>query len=80
MWTRLAPCMKGHPFKGSVLPFVMSEDLARIAKSVGAEELNMYDPLLPLAETADYCADGIHPESGACKVIADETAKRILKK
>lgn len=80
MWTRLAPCMKGHPFKGSVLPFVMSEDLARIAKSVGAEELNMYDPLLPLAETADYCADGIHPESGACKVIADETAKKILKK
>lgn len=79
VWTRLAPCMKGHPFKGSVLPFVMSEDLERLAKSMGMEGLDMYAPLLPLAETADYCDDGIHPESGACKVIAAETAKALAK-
>lgn len=77
LWTRLAPCVKPHPLSGSALPFVMSEDLERVAKAVGAEGIDMYAPLLPLAETAHYCADGIHPEGGACKVIASETARRV---
>ena len=53
------------------------EDLEKVAKAAGAEGMDMYAPLLPLSETADFCADGIHPEGGACKVIAAETAKRL---
>ena len=77
LWTRLAPCAKTHTLKGSPLPFAMSKDLESVARSVGGRGLDMYTPLLPLSETAHYCADGVHPEGGACKVIAAETAKCI---
>ncbi len=80
IWTRLGPCMKVHQLKGNALPFVMSEDLEKVAKAAGAESLDMYTPLLPLSETAHFCADGIHPEGGACKVIAAETAKALGRK
>jgi len=79
IWTRLGPCMKRHSLKGSVLPFVMERDLADVAARVGAETLDMYGPLFPYAETADFCADGIHPEGGACAVIARVTARKILR-
>lgn len=80
IWTRLGPCMKMHRLKGNALPFVMSEDLEKVAKAAGAEGMDMYTPLLPLSETADFCADGIHPEGGACRVIAAETAKALGRK
>lgn len=74
IWTRLGPCMKTHRCKGSVLPFVMERDLEQVACEIDAKGLDMYTPLLPLSETDDFCVDGIHPEGGACAVIARETA------
>ncbi|MCQ2388622.1 MAG: GDSL-type esterase/lipase family protein [Kiritimatiellae bacterium] len=80
MWTRLGPIGKSHPAKGSPNPFVMERDLRAVAEAVGAEQLDMYTPLLPYAETPDFAADGVHPEGGAQRVIAEITAKRILRK
>ena len=48
-----------------------------MAEAVGAEQLDMYTPLLPYAETPDFVADGVHPEGGAQRIIAEITAKCI---
>ena len=78
LWTRLGPCVKKHSLVGSPIPFAMESDLETVANDLGAERLDMYTPLRAIAETDDFCADGIHPEGGACTVIAHETAKAIL--
>lgn len=79
MWTRLGPLGKRHRAKGTPNAFVMERDLEAVASAVGAETLDMYTPLVPYAETAHFAADGVHPEGGACAVIARETARQILK-
>ena len=48
----------------------MERDLCAVAEAVGAEQLDMYTPLLPYAETPDFAADGVHPEGGAQRVNA----------
>lgn len=78
IWTKLGPTGKVHAFKGKPFAFVMEDDLEKVARDVGAETLDMYTPLVPLVETPHYCKDGIHPEGGAQKVIAEVTAARIL--
>ena len=77
LWTRLGPTGKNHPLKGKPNAFIIERDLRAVADAVGAETLDMYTPLLPYAETADFAADGIHPEGGAQRVIAEITAKCI---
>lgn len=79
LWRRLGPVGKCHNLKGKPDAFVMSEDLERVAVAVGAETLDLYGPLVPYAETSDFAADGIHPEGGAQRVIAEITARQILK-
>jgi len=78
MWTRLGPLGKNHRTKGSPNPFVMERDLEQVARDVGAETLDMYTPLLPYCETEHFAADGVHPEGGAQRVIAEKTARQIL--
>ena len=80
LWRRLGPVGKRHNLKGTPDAFVMSEDLERVAAAVGAETLDLYGPLLPYAETSDFAADGIHPEGGAQRVIAEITARQILRR
>jgi len=77
MWTRLGPLGKRHPSKGLPNPFVMEADLRAVAEAVGAETLDMYTPLVPYAETPDFADDGVHPEGGAQRVIAEITAQKI---
>ena len=77
VWTRLGPTGKKHRLKGLPDAFVMRRDLEAVARSVGAVELDMYAPLLPYAETEHFARDGIHPEGGAQRVIAEETARVI---
>ena len=78
MWTRLAPAGKSHRLYGRPDPFVMARDLDLIAMEVGAEPLDMYTPLVPYVGTPHYAKDGIHPEGGAQRVIAEVTAAAIL--
>jgi len=78
LWRRLAPLGKKHSGKGKPAPFVMERDLERVAQAVGAETMDMYTPLVPFAETPHYADDGVHPEGGAQRVIAEITARQIL--
>ena len=39
----------------------------------------MLTPLTPFVETPDFAPDGIHPEGGAQRVIAELTAARIVR-
>ena len=78
MWTRLAPAGRSHRLYGRPDPFVMARDLDLVAREVGAEPLDMYTPLVPYVETPHYARDGIHPEGGAQRVIAEITAAAIL--
>ena len=80
IWTKLGPTGKKHALKGKPFAFVMEHDLEQVARDVGAETLDMYTPLVPLVETSHFCPDGIHPEGGAQKVIAEITAAKILKR
>ena len=80
IWTKLGPTGKKHALKGKPCAFVMEHDLEQVARDVGAEMLDMYTPLVPLVETSHFCPDGIHPEGGAQKVIAEITASKILKR
>jgi len=76
IWTRLAPtrkCLHGRPNA-----FVLRRELEAVARTVGAEELDMFTPLVPYCETAHYAPDGVHPEGGAQRIIAETTACRIL--
>ncbi|MBR4654936.1 MAG: hypothetical protein IKO72_16385 [Kiritimatiellae bacterium] len=77
IWTKLGPTGKKHHFKGMPYAFVMEHDLEQVARDVGAETLDMYTPLVPFAETPHFSSDGIHPEAGAQKVIAEITAAKI---
>lgn len=77
IWTKLGPCGKGHRLEGLPNAKLMERDLERVAKDVGAETLNMFDPLLPYVETPHFAADGIHPEGLAQTVIAERTAAAI---
>ena len=79
IWTRLAPTGKSHRLKGKPDAFVIQRELEAVAQAVGAATLDMYTPLLPYAETEHYAKDGVHPEGGAQRVIAEETAKVILR-
>ena len=80
IWTKLGPTGKKHALKGKPFAFVMEHDLEQVARDVGAETLDMYTPLVPLVETSHFCQDGIHPEGGAQKVIAEITAAQILRR
>ena len=77
LWTRLGPTGKGHRLKGKPNASLMETDLAEVAERVGAETLDMLTPLTPFAETPDFAKDGIHPEGGAQRVIAERTLARI---
>ena len=77
IWTKLAPLGKKHVSKGKPDPFVLRHDLEAVAQAVGAVGLDMYTPLVPYAETEHYAADGVHPEGGAQRVIAEVTARAI---
>lgn len=78
VWTRLGPTGKGHGLKGKANASLMEEDLKAVADDVGATALDMLTPLQPLIETAHFAADGIHPEGGGQRVIAETTARVIL--
>lgn len=77
VWTRLGPTGKGHSLKGKPNAALMEEDLKAVAAAVHATTLDMLTPLEPLVETAHFAADGIHPEGGAQRVIAETTARAI---
>ena len=77
VWTRLGPTGKGHSLKGKPNAALMEEDLKAVAAAVHATPLDMLTPLQPLVETAHFAADGIHPEGGAQRVIAEATARAI---
>lgn len=77
VWTRLGPCGKGHRLKGSDAARRMEFELEAVAATVGAERIDMLTPLLGYVETEHFCADGIHPEGVAQRVIAKVTAKAI---
>ena len=79
LWTRLGPTGKAHRLKGRPNASLMESDLAEVAACVGAETLDMLTPLTPFAETPDFAQDGIHPEGGAQRVIAELTAARIVR-
>ena len=79
LWRRLGPTGKRHQLKGKPFAFVMEADLERVAATVGAETIDMYSPLVAYAETDDFAADGIHPEGGAQRVIAEIIARQILR-
>ena len=55
----------------------MEPDLRKVADEVHAIGLDMYTPLKPFVDTPHFAADGIHPEGGAQKVIAEITAKAV---
>lgn len=80
LWTKLAPLDSRHREHLSPAPFVMRFDLETVAKTIGAETLDMYTPLLPYAETEHFAKDGCHPEGGAQRIIAEITAEAILGK
>jgi len=77
MWTKLGPTGKGHGQKGTPFAGVMALELEKVAAEVGAETLDMYTPLVPYCETPHFAKDGIHPEGGAQRVIAEATARKI---
>lgn len=77
IWSKLAPIGKKHRLKGKVDAFVLSRELEVIARTVGAEALDMYTPLIPYAETSDYQKDGVHPEGRAQRAIAEIVARQI---
>ena len=79
LWSRLGPTGKSHRLKGRPNAALMEADLAEVAVRVGAETLDMLTPLTPFVETPDFASDGIHPEGGAQRVIAELTAARIVR-
>ena len=77
LWTRLGPVAAKHCLYNKPWAAEMEPDLRKVADEIHAIGLDMYTPLKPFVDTPHFAADGIHPEGGAQKVIAEITAEAV---
>ncbi len=74
IWTKLSPLTEGQNFYRSPEPFLMQEDLERVAKKAKAIGIDMQEPLRAQMD-AIFAKDKIHPDPAGAKIIAETTFK-----
>lgn len=79
IWTKLAPLAPGQRFYRSPEPFLMQRDLEAVAKKMGAEGIDMQEPLRAEMD-AILASDKIHPNAQGARIIAETTAAALLGK
>ena len=72
IWTKLAPLAPGQRFYRSMEPFLMQEDLEKVAAKVGARGIDMQEPLREKMDVL-LAKDKIHPSAEGYRLIAEET-------
>ena len=77
LWTKLTPLGSKHITYGSPAPFVLREDLDKVADAVGAEPLDVFTELYPMRETG-LAKDGIHPDPEMAACLARIVARAIM--
>ena len=75
--TKLTPLGSKHIMYGSPAPFVLREDLAKVADAVGAEPIDVFTELYPMRETG-LAKDGIHPDPEMAGCLARIVARAIM--
>ncbi len=76
MWTKLSPLAKGQKFYRSPEPFLMQDDLIRVAAKMGAVEIDMQSPLRDRMDEI-FARDKIHPNAEGASIIAETTLKSM---
>lgn len=76
IWTKLSPLIRGQRFHRSCEPFIMQEDLVRIARRFGATEIDMASPLRERMDRI-FAKDKIHPDREGASIIAKATFEAL---
>lgn len=78
IWTKLAPLTEGQRFYRSPEPFLMQHDLETVAARMGAEGIDMQEPLREEMDEI-FARDHIHPNARGARIIAETTFKALTK-
>ncbi len=76
IWTKLSPLTEGQNFYRSPEPFLMQEDLERVAKKANAVGIDMQEPLREKMDVI-FARDKIHPDAEGARIIAETTFKAL---
>ena len=77
IWTKLSPLNEGHAFYRSPEPFLMQEDLERVAREMAATGLDAQEPLRDALDTV-LLPDRIHPNAEGSRLLAEMTVRGLF--
>ena len=76
IWTKLSPLAEGQRFHRSPEPFLMQLDLDEVARRVGADGIDMQEPLREKMDEI-FARDRIHPNAEGARIIGETTFKAM---
>lgn len=77
MWTKFSPLGARHRLYRSPEPFLMQDDLEKVARRVGADAIDMLSPLRDEIDVM-FAEDGIHPNAAGAEAIAKATLPHVV--
>ena len=76
VWTKLSPLIEGQRFYRSPEPFLMQDDLEKVARLFDTDGIDMQEPFRDVMDTI-FAKDKIHPNEAGAKIIAETTFKAV---